>query len=80
MTGCGGAAAEIHDRYLARRQGEAMMKVAAELIDEVALVGPRGRIRERLSLWQNSPISTLNVMPMGSDPIATLQAIMEMVG
>lgn len=74
------AANEIQELYLARRQGEAMMKVPAELIDEVALVGPRGRIRERLSLWQNSPITTLNVMPMGSDPIATLQAIMEMVG
>lgn len=73
------AANEIQELYLARRQGEAMMKVPPELIDEVALVGPRGRIRERLSLWQNSPITTLNVMPLGSNPIATLQAVMEMV-
>ena len=74
------AADEIQSLYLSRRQGEAMMRVPPELIDEVALVGPRERIRERLSLWQNSPITTLNMMPMGSDPIATLRMMVELVG
>jgi len=77
--GFGAAADEIQELYLAKRQGEAMMKVPAELIDEVALVGPQERIRERLSRWQNSPITTLNVMPMGNDPINILRTLVEMV-
>ena len=52
---------EIQDLYLAGQQGAAMMKVPPALIDEVALVGPKERIKERLSRWQNSPITTLNI-------------------
>ncbi|HSH01131.1 MAG TPA: LLM class F420-dependent oxidoreductase [Anaerolineae bacterium] len=51
----------IQDLYLAGKQGEAMMQVPAELIDEVALVGPKERIKERISRWQDSAITTLNV-------------------
>ncbi len=56
------AASEIQDLYLSGRKGEAMVKVPAELIDEIALVGPRERIKERLQLWINSPVTTLNMM------------------
>ncbi|MBP8002335.1 MAG: LLM class F420-dependent oxidoreductase [Chloroflexi bacterium] len=73
------AANEIQDLYLSKRQGEAMMKVPPDLIDEVALVGPQERIRERLTAWQDSPITTLNIAPMGNDPLATLRTIAEMV-
>ena len=53
------------------------MAVPGALIDEVALVGPRERIKERLTLWQESPVKTLNVMV--SD-IKTLQIMVELVG
>ena len=52
-----------------------MMAVPAELIDEVALVGPKERIRERLSIWRGSPVTTLNMMV--SD-VETLRAVVEM--
>lgn len=71
------AAAEIQDLYLSGRQGEAMMKVPAGLIDEVALVGPRARIKERLSIWLNSPITTLNFTVFN---VETLRAMVELVG
>ncbi|MEW5985218.1 MAG: LLM class F420-dependent oxidoreductase [Chloroflexota bacterium] len=71
------AAAEIQELYLSGRQGEAMMKVPAGLIDEVALVGPRARIKERLSLWLNSPITTLNLTVFN---VETLRAMVEVVG
>lgn len=71
------AAAEIQELYLAGRKGEAMMAVPGELIDEVALVGPKARIRERLSTWQNSPVTTLNLMIPN---IETLQVMVELVG
>ena len=63
------AAAQIQDLYLSGRQGEAMMAVPAELIDEVALVGPKERIRERLSRWQNSAITTMNISVFNVDAL-----------
>lgn len=70
-------AAEIQDLYLSGRQGEAMMKVPAGLIDEVALVGPKERIRERLSLWRNSPITTMNLTVFDE---TSLRTMVELVG
>lgn len=70
-------AAEIQDLYLAGQQGSAMMKVPAELIDEVALVGPPARIKERLSLWQDSPITTLNMTVFD---VKSLETMVELVG
>jgi len=38
-----------------------MMAVPNELVDEVALCGSRERIKDRLQIWKNSPITTLNI-------------------
>lgn len=69
-------AAEIQELYLAGKQGEAMMKVPAGLIDEVALVGPRERVKERLALWRNSPVTTMNITVFD---IETLRTMVELV-
>lgn len=66
------AAAEIQDLYLAGDKGAAMAKVPGELIDEVALVGPRERIKERLSLWLDSPVTTLNMTVFDVDTLRTV--------
>ena len=71
------AAAEIQDLYLAGDKGAAMARVPAELIDAVALVGPRARVRERLALWHNSPVTTLNMTVFD---VETLRAMVELVG
>ena len=71
------AAAEIQALYLSGRKGEAMMAVPGELIDEVALVGPKERIRERLSHWLDSPVTTLNLTVAN---VETLRIMMELVG
>jgi F420-dependent oxidoreductase-like protein len=47
-----GAAVEIQDNFLAGRRHEALAAVPDQLIDEVSLVGPAGRIAERLQDWQ----------------------------
>ena len=70
-------AAEIQDLYLSGRKGEAMVKVPADLIDEIALVGSRERIKERLQLWIDSPVTTLNMMIFDK---ATLRTMVELVG
>ncbi len=68
---------EIQDLYLAGRQGEAMMKVPPALIDEVALVGPKDRVRDRLQRWQAAPITTLNMTVFD---VETLRVMVELVG
>jgi F420-dependent oxidoreductase-like protein len=47
-------AARIQDLYLSGRKDEAMAAVPARLIDEVALVGPRARILDRLEVWKEA--------------------------
>ena len=53
------AAVKIQDAFLAGRKGEAAAAVPDALVDEVALVGPAARIRERLEAWKASPVRTL---------------------
>ena len=53
------AAKTVQDLYLAGRKAEAEAAVPDAFADEVALCGPRERIRERLSEWTASGITTL---------------------
>ena len=46
------AAAEIQDHFLAGRGKEAEAAVPDALIDEISLVGPKERIRDRLVAWK----------------------------
>jgi F420-dependent oxidoreductase-like protein len=52
-------AARIQDLYLAGRRPEAEAVVPDALVDEVALCGPRERIRERLAAWRDAGVTTL---------------------
>ena len=53
------AATRIQDLYLAGRRPEAEAAVPDALVDEVALCGPRERIRERLPAWRSAGVTTL---------------------
>lgn len=53
------AAREVQDLYLDGRKAEATAAVPDELVDEVALVGPRERITERFEPWRTSGVGTL---------------------
>jgi F420-dependent oxidoreductase-like protein len=54
-------AKRIQDLYLDGKKGEAMAAVPDRLVDEIALVGPASRIRERLAAWKASPVTDLLV-------------------
>ncbi len=69
-------ASKIQELFLSGRKGEAMMAIPGELIDEVALVGPKERIKERLSLWLNSPVSTMNLTVPN---VETLRTMVELI-
>ena len=55
------AAKTIQDLYLAGRKDEAVAAVPDALVDEVALCGPRERIRERVAEWNAAGVTTLMV-------------------
>ena len=69
------AANKIQDLYLAGKKMEAVMAVPDELVDEVALCGPRERIAERLAAWKECGITTLIC---GASDIATLRVMAEL--
>jgi alkanesulfonate monooxygenase SsuD/methylene tetrahydromethanopterin reductase-like flavin-dependent oxidoreductase (luciferase family) len=70
-----GAAKEIQDLYLDGKKREAAAAVPDELVDEVALCGPKERIAELLESWRRSPVTTLIVgtgQPEALDVMAEL--------
>lgn len=52
--GYGDAAARIQELYLSGKKSEAEAMVPKELLDDVSLIGPAGRIRERLAPWKEA--------------------------
>jgi F420-dependent oxidoreductase-like protein len=69
-------AREIQELYLGGKQREAIAAVPDALVDEVALVGPRGRIADRLECWRESGVTTLLVQ---THDRATLRAMAEIL-
>lgn len=55
------AAKTIQELYLAGRKGEAMEAVPDEYCDEMSLVGPVSRIRERFVAWADSGLTGLTI-------------------
>jgi F420-dependent oxidoreductase-like protein len=53
------AAKQVQDLYLDGKKQESYAALPDELIDEVALVGPKARIADRLQAWKESPVTTL---------------------
>jgi F420-dependent oxidoreductase-like protein len=67
-------AREIQELFLGGRQREAAAKVPDAFVDEVALVGPVERMRDRLAAWRESGATTLLV---STRDLATLRAVAE---
>jgi len=69
-------AAQIKKLYLGGKKLEAIAAVPDALVDEVALVGPRERIRDRLDAWRESGVTTLLVQTQDR---ATLRTMAELL-
>jgi F420-dependent oxidoreductase-like protein len=63
---------KIQELYMAGRKEEAMMAVPDQLADEIALVGPKERIRDRLAAWRETPVTSLLVSARTEAELATL--------
>jgi alkanesulfonate monooxygenase SsuD/methylene tetrahydromethanopterin reductase-like flavin-dependent oxidoreductase (luciferase family) len=73
--GYDGPAKTIQDLYLSGKKQEAEAAVPDALVDEVALCGPRERIRERLAEWKSAGVTTMMV---GSNDPNTLRTMAEL--
>ncbi len=69
-------AAEIQDLYLSGKKMEAIHSVPDALVDELSLIGTKEMIRDRLEAWQESPVTTLALMPTD---LSTLRTVAELV-
>jgi F420-dependent oxidoreductase-like protein len=70
------AANKIQDFYLSGKKMEAVAAVPDELVDEIALCGPRERIAERLAAWKDCGITT---MICGTSDINAVRTMAELV-
>lgn len=76
------AAIAVQDHYLARRHREAAAAVPEEFIDTTSLLGPPGRIRDRLQAYAAAGVTTLTVTPAAPSleaRVSTLRAVVEAV-
>jgi F420-dependent oxidoreductase-like protein len=56
-----GEAKVIQDLYLDGKKNEAAAAVPTQLVEDVALVGPRDKIRDDLAMWRESNVTTMIV-------------------
>ena len=76
--GYGEAAARVQDLYLDRRPRDAAAAVPLEFIDETSLIGPPGRIADRLKALASAGVTTVNVAPHAGtlpDRVAALRTV-----
>ena len=66
----------MQELYLAGKKWEAMAAIPDELVDDVALCGPKERIAERLALWRASPITTLNITTFKIDGLRVMAELL----
>lgn len=60
---------KIQDLFFEGRRDEAIAMVPDQFADEISLVGPPERIRERLAAWKDSPVTTLTMYPSSPDQL-----------
>jgi len=68
-------ALRIQDLFFEGRRDEAIAAVPTEFADEISLVGPPGRIRERLEAWKDSPVTTLTMYPSAPEQMRQIAEI-----
>ena len=69
-------AEKVQDLFMEGKRGEAVAAVPDAFADEISLVGPIERIRDRLQAWRETPVTTLLI---GSHDKAQLATAAELV-
>jgi F420-dependent oxidoreductase-like protein len=80
QLGYGDAARVIQDLYLAGKKAEAVAAVPDQLVDDIALVGPKDRIRDRVQRWlEAGKRQHVGSMLLGTGQPQALQLLAELV-
>ncbi len=66
---------KIQELFFEGKRDEAIMAVPDEFADEISLVGPKERIRDRLAAWRESPVTMLNVAGRDADQIREIAEV-----
>ncbi|HEY3681747.1 MAG TPA: LLM class F420-dependent oxidoreductase [Streptosporangiaceae bacterium] len=70
-------AAKVQELFLSGRRDEAIDAVPNDLADGLSLLGPIARISERLTLWRDSPVTTLLLAGIRDEP--TLHTLRDLI-
>ena len=65
-------AAKVQELFLAGRRDDAIAAVPEEFADEISLVGPPSRIRQRLDAWESSAVTSLMVTARSVEELAPI--------
>ncbi|MEI6701316.1 MAG: LLM class flavin-dependent oxidoreductase, partial [Actinomycetota bacterium] len=68
-------ATKIQELYLAGHKDEAAAAVPTKMVEDIALVGPKEKIRDDLEMWKESMLTTLLV----NGSVADLRTLAELV-
>jgi F420-dependent oxidoreductase-like protein len=70
-------ALKIQDLFFAGKRDEAIAAVPDDFADEISLVGPPARIKERLALWEASPVTQLLVAGRSPEQLKAIRDIVK---
>jgi F420-dependent oxidoreductase-like protein len=76
--GYGDAAQEVQELYLSGRQAGAMAAIPDDLIDKVALTGPKDRVKDRIDAYRDAGVKTLLVTPAAASQEDRLRMIRDL--
>ena len=65
--GYGAVAERVQGLYLARRKDEAAAAVPTELVEQVALIGPAGKVRRDLDRWDATVVDEIAIQGLPDD-------------
>ena len=71
-----GEAQKIQDLFFDGKRAEAVAAVPEAFIDEISLIGPVERVRDRLAAWRESPVTTIAV---GGTDLELMRTLAELV-
>ncbi len=69
------AAAQVKDLYLAGERRAATAAVPDALVDELNLIGTKAELRDRLDVWREAGVTTLNVSAPDRHTLETLAEV-----
>lgn len=73
-------AEEIQNLYLDGQKEAAAAAVPDELLAATSLVGDEGFVRERVEAYREAGVTTLNITPVGPDPVRVIEQLRDIVG